>query len=611
MRSALRGLRRRAAAADDRDSGFTLIELLMASMVVIVVMTALASSLSSSLRVESVSTQKQTAAALAEQVIEQVRALPFADVAAGMSTNDISSVQSSAQPDPNIQGSSAPYTFAPTGEQIVSGSTSSNPPAPLYPYRTGSGPINATPYTVETYVTEPSTQLCTGCYRVTVIATWLPAKASNQVATETLISSPTTGCLSSNTHPFAAPCQPFFYAEATSGAGAVVITPLDPNTPAIGDLLGGEVSLETAQLGLFQDDATLQSEQVSEVSGSAQTSQVSFQTAVGNAFSGGGATATAQADNDPAIDTNMSTPTYISQTGADSVTQSSSAGNALSVSASNGDSGSLISTTSASLASDCYDLSSLTGTAQTTGLPCGSESVTQNGTGSGSTQTTNATLSAVVSLASPGLGTASLASIAPVTNYTPTRAFAAYYQAGAGGSAECVAPTGNGCVHAGATENVGTIALGGAPSGLTALSGWAGFLVRVTNYSASVSAESGGGAAGPTASCSYTIQYWTGSGYSTTSCGSSGQTITAQYAPTPALVNGQLVTLAIGGTFQTGAATTSTSGGGESGQVTPPLSGDITYSLSVAGISIVNLNIAVNLGTLLAQTDYQAAPSAS
>lgn len=606
--------RARAGRGPDDEAGFSLIELIIAMSIISVVMISLSYSVAQSMKVYSYSEQRQTAAALAGQVLEEVRALPFAVVAAGMSTSDIAAVQSSSAPDSDISGSSAPYTFEPNGEQIVSGSTSSNPPAPLYPYRTGPQVVNGTSYVTATYVTQPTSLTCAGCYRATVVVSWYATQESSsgadQVSLETLLSSPDTGCISSNTHPFAAPCQPFFYGEASSGAGSISITSATAGEAALSDLLGGGVDLEDAQLNLFEDDATLQSEQVSEVSGDAQTSQVSLQTVGNDLLSGGGISGSADADNDPAIDTNMAGPASLTQSGTLNFAQSTSGGNSLTVAASNDDTASLVSTTAANASTTCDDLSS-PAVVQTTGQACGSESVTQNGTGSGLTEIANATLSATLGLTSPGLGSVDLASVAPVTGYTPTRAFVAYYPSGAGQPGDCALSSGDGCVHAGGSENIGTILLGGAPTLLSPLTGWAGYLVKVANYSASVAAESGGGAASPTATCSYTLSYWTGSGYATTSCGSLGTRITAQYSPLASLVGGSLVSLNITGTFQTGAATTSTGSGTETAQVTPPLTGNITYTISVGSVQIVDVNIAVNLGTLLAQTDYQAAPNAN
>lgn len=623
----MRSFRRDCATGKRKDeTGFTILELVIASTIMAVAMMSLSYSLAGSMKVQAWSEQRQTASALAGQVLEKVRALDFTTVADGMSTANIVAVQNSGQPDPNIVGSSAPYTFEPAGgcagvcEQIISGSPSSNPPAPLYPYMTGPQQINGTSYTTATYVTQPSSQICVGCYRVTVLVTWTPSQVTqsgaNQVSVDTLLS-PTTGCLSSTTHPLAAPCQPFFYGTASADAGSIAITPATPGTPGISDLLGGTIQLQDAQLGLFEDDATFQNEQVSEVSGNARTNQVSIQTVAGNVVTGGGITGTANADNDPAIDTNMTGPTYINQSGTVNVAQSTAGGNSLTLGASNADSASLVSTTAAHLSTACDDLSALPGLPQNTSGACGSESVTQNGSGSGATQLANATMSATLGLPSPGLGSVNLASIAPVAGYTPTRSFVAYYPAGDGTLAACTQSSGDGCVHAGAAESIGTIALGGLPSlGLPLPPGWSGSLVEVTNYSASVSTESGVGVTGsstpapPSASCSFTISWWNGSGYSATPCSSGGTTI-APSATLSALVGGALVSINISATFQTGAAATTTGSGTESAEVSPPLSGNMTYTISVGGVDIVDLNIAVNLGTLIAETDYQAAPSAS
>src|SRR5437667_170417 len=73
-------------------------------------------------------------------------------------------------------------------------------------------------------------------YRVTVEVSWAHPQVkgvSSKVTTQSVFFS-SSGCLSSGTHPFAAPCQPFFYATADTQPGLIQVsgsigtTPLDP-----------------------------------------------------------------------------------------------------------------------------------------------------------------------------------------------------------------------------------------------------------------------------------------------------------------------------------------------------------------------------------------------
>src|SRR5204863_5419944 len=99
-----------------------------------------------------------------------------------------------------------------------------------------------------------------------------------------------SGCLSSGTHPFAAPCQPFFYATADTqpgliqASGSIGTTPLDP---------GGSLSL-------LQFSSGLQVEQITAIQGFSQTSAASAQTGGGSASVIGPVNITSGADTDPA-----------------------------------------------------------------------------------------------------------------------------------------------------------------------------------------------------------------------------------------------------------------------------------------------------------------------
>ena len=108
------------------------------------------------------------------------------------------------------------------------------------------------------------------------------------------------------THPFAAPCQPFLYAQATSGNGFIQIT---PQAGTVGDAISGpngngSVPLSDANLFLVRDSSTMQIEQISKVQGAAQTSSAELNLDT-SGTSSGGAIANAQADNDPATVSNQ------------------------------------------------------------------------------------------------------------------------------------------------------------------------------------------------------------------------------------------------------------------------------------------------------------------
>ena len=86
-------------------------------------------------------------------------------------------------------------------------------------------------YDWRTYVTNNCpTATANGCmtvdpYKVTVIVEWegagTAADGVQRVTTQSLFHSP-SGCVSSQTHPFAAPCQPFFYGQAIAPVGVAI-----------------------------------------------------------------------------------------------------------------------------------------------------------------------------------------------------------------------------------------------------------------------------------------------------------------------------------------------------------------------------------------------------
>src|SRR4051794_20865660 len=245
--------------------------------------------------------QRQTADGLLDQTMEQVRALRYSAIQAGLDTTDLTN-----NPDSNISASGGVYTFVPNGETIVTAAHSGAVPAPLNPHRSTIS-INSTSYTISTYPTY--FQGGTTTYRVTVIVSWSPSQihgVSNQVSSQTIVSSPSSGCLSDQTHPFAAPCQPFLYAQATSGNGFIQIT---PQAGTVGDAISGpngngSVPLSDANLFLVRDSSTMQIEQISKVQGAGQTSSAELNLDT-SGTSSGGAIANAQADNDPATVSNQ------------------------------------------------------------------------------------------------------------------------------------------------------------------------------------------------------------------------------------------------------------------------------------------------------------------
>jgi len=195
---------------------------------------------------------------------------------------------------------------------------------------------------------------------------------------------------------------------------------------------------------------------------------------------------------------------------------------------------------------------------------------------------------------------------------------------GASGGAACTTTSGDGCLHAGATRTLGRIRLGGLPatfiSGGAAPVGWdpANYLVEFTSLTDQVDAESGVGAATPTATRSGSLKYWNGSGYTTVALGAA--------TPAPVTLPSVVVSEASGtGTLQVTMSGTITFGALSTATTLPagcttictaratsesPAVANITYTATNGGSTLAYLVISMDLANLEVETKYRAAPSA-
>jgi prepilin-type N-terminal cleavage/methylation domain-containing protein len=611
----------RLRARADGEEGFTVIEMMVAVMVLAVVMTSLVYVTATSLKQVSFAKQRQVAGGLVDKTMEQARALPYQMIQTGLDDHDVTTSS-----DSNISVSGSTYTFTPTGETIVHGNQNGSSAcpgatvcqAPLIPHRSTTA-LNKTTYTVSTYLTNYSGN--SGAYRITVIVSWTPSQVtgvSNKVSSQSVLYSPSNGCLSDQTHPFSAPCQPFLYAQSTTGKGAITIS---PPTGLAGNAIQG-VSLDSAQLNLAQTESAMQIEQTSKVEGSVTTGGSTLSVGGTPLTPAGSTTSSSQTDNDPATNSSTQPSCPISQSSTTTQSYTGGSGNGVALADSSGDSGCTVSTAQAASSSSptCNDISGLP---VNTSLPCGSGNVQQTG----STQSASLTLG----LGGVSLGSTALASVAAAPS--ASKVLATRLKTPSGTS--CASTTGDGCVHAEAVRSIGTLTLGAMPSSvLSLLPGWgsgsSNFLLKLQNYTDSVSAESGIGVAAPCANeastcagtAAGTVVYWNGTGYTTKtinwSVGASVPALNIPSVSVTGLVSGALVNISMTNTLSFGAPTTTTSGSSPcqiseckaTAQVSSPIQGDIIYTVSIAGTQVANLDINVNLGTLAVQTNYKAAPNA-
>jgi prepilin-type N-terminal cleavage/methylation domain-containing protein len=593
MASLTNALLRRIRSRMRGEAGFTLIELMVAVGIMLVALLALAYTATIGFSDIALARQRQGASGLANQTIEQIRALPFDVLKKGLSNADLT-----GGGDPNITGGcGATYCYG--GEQIPRGA---NPNVvPLVPH-TQAIVVGPTTYTVRAYVTYYKNVTTNNTFRLTVVVTWPnPARrgVSASVMSQTIAYSG-TGCLSTNTHPFAAPCQPFFYANGIADAGHVDIT---------GTLAG--VSLATASVVMPDWSSNMQIEQISAMQGVATASGAEL-TLTGNpATINGEQQAASAADNDPAQPGNDYQKTTVMGSSSTITAGGGPGSNSITLTPSSGDPGNTVSTTDASVTHTCP----LIGIGEVDLQPCGSSTEQQVGT-----------MSVTIGLRKKfDLGAATLASVAAMPSVASSF------------SNRDIQPNVDGLVHSESSRSIGTVLIGQLPSNYTGAVplGWAGYLVQISNFTDKATAETGTNTVAPTVTASGTISYWNGAGYTSVTLAPGGpinlSVASAHFSDT---VNGHAVQIDIYGSPSTlvdcvawvlgcpktgGTSTSETIGvcnpacpatrTAATAQSTTPFAGDVLYRVTIDGEVQANLFIHVDLGTIKAQNTYQVAPS--
>jgi type II secretory pathway pseudopilin PulG len=583
------------------EAGFTLIELMSAIGVILVALLAMAYVATIGFSDIALARQRESANGLANQALEQIRGLPFSTLAKGLANNDLAG-------DANIVlngGCGTPTVYCYGGESIPRGN---NPNVvPLVPHK-NTIVVGQTTYTVAAYVTYYNNVTTSNTFRVTVVVNWTNVArrgVSHTVQVQTVAYSG-TGCLSTITHPFAAPCQPFFYSSSSAAQGHFDIS---------GDIDG--VALSSASALLPGESSNIQIEQISAVQGISTVSSASITLDGQAAQTTGGAQLTSGADNDPAQPGQDYNTVNLTSSAVPIIVTSGGGGNSngLTLTPSTGDPATSTSTTSASLANPAH-LCPLTGLAQNDQQPCGKSTVQQS-----------STASAVLVLRKQlDLGTTTLFSIAaqPSVGY----AFANRdLQSGV-----------DGLLHSDMARSLGTVTLGALPTGLPVSAvpvGWAGYLVQITGFSDTVSAETGTGTAAPSVIAIGTLKYWTGAGYSTLVLApGAGLNLPVASVHILTIISGQLLQVDMqastssdcnvwvqgcprtGGTSTSSTALTCTptpcpnTRTAASATSNSPFIGDVHYTISYNGTVLADLTTHLDLGTLLAQNTYQVAPSA-
>lgn len=570
-------LRRRSKS----EGGFTIVELMVASGVVFGALLALAYTSTIAFTDVALNRQRQGATALANQTMEQVRALPYDILKAGLDST-------LAAADPSITFTGGKYFFG--GEEVPTNSTAGTV-KPLEPHR-GPTTVGPTTYTVSVYPTYYGNDPASNVYRVTVRVNWAnPVRkgVSTRVETSTVIHSP-AGCLSTATHPFAGPCQPFLYGTAAVRPGSIDVT---------GALQG--ILLERATLHLAEHSSNMQVEQISSIQSLVRTPGATLDLFGSAPATVGYQQASADSDNDPAT---AGTPYSTSTTSQGSDNRNASSGG-YQIQVDSSAAASTADTTAAASGIQCDDIA---GFPQIDLQPCGSSRSNQGGT--------------MTARAWFGGGPATLASVAAPSPAAPNagRAFTNRATAPETGTCATAPAAGDGCVRASATRNIGTASFAGLPSSVTAPPGWLGYYMQLSGFSDSVSAESGQGTSAPSRSATGSVSYWTGAGYASMAISAATPAGTVIPAAPLTLVDGSVSiqitpSLTVGGTSLTSAppavcpAPCIRTAAAEATSNSPVM-GTIDYVVTIGGTTVADLKVSVNLGTLQSKVSYKEAPLA-
>ena len=261
-----RTLTRRLRSRLQGERGFTIVETMVAITVIFGSLTAMAYTATIGFRYIAFGRNRIQATGYANEVMEGVRALPYSAITKGLSAAEYST-------DPNIVYCSGEGVYRLFGctigvnEKLVGQSFSGGYTQDwLVPHTGTITTDNGLELTWTTYVTNDDATV--NPYSVTVVVSWVGGaianNANNFVRVQSAFWSP-TGCVSSTTHPFAAPCQPFFYGQALVPGSNVAVE---------GQFHDFAVDFEEGSIVMPGAEALMQQEQIIDLDASVTTSHV-------------------------------------------------------------------------------------------------------------------------------------------------------------------------------------------------------------------------------------------------------------------------------------------------------------------------------------------------
>jgi Tfp pilus assembly protein PilV len=587
----------RIRARLDGERGFTILETVIALMVVFASLTALAYTASNGFRYIGYGRDRIQATGIANRIMEDIRGLAYTKITSGIPSTELTT-------DARIKPCAGIYRFEScSGEKVVSSTFAAGYTAAWLVPHTGTMTVGNLDITYGTYVTNDSPT--TTPYRVTVIIRWsngaIAGGPNNSVRLQSLFWSP-SGCVNPATHPFAAPCQPFFYGQAEVPQARLDVT---------GQIHDFSVDFDSFTLTLPGLTAETQEEQTKQLNATTTLSGLQFIDS-SNTTTLGNQEATSDADDE--VETSTATKTGGNSTNVAPLSHSHLNSDAplqigLIASVPAGDQEHR-STTVAATGADAYACPT-TGVREVDSLSCAGGHVREIGT---------TTVSIPVTHVTGTVGAANLIRVVgPATDTT-----AKIDRDASSGTSE------DGLIDVQATRTLGTVQLGGFPaSGMTAPVGMSttqtldtNYCVRLVGYSDTAHAIAGERqATNPSATISAgTFFYYNGLGFSNkVATDSTLDTLTVTCSKTQ-LVGLSTVTWRV--TVASGRvkhATTTTAQTADPADVQTrwdaeatahPIEITIRYEYIVDGVHQIDVVAAFDPGDLFAHGIYQAPPAA-
>ena len=592
-----RHLTRRIRARLDGERGFTILETVIALMVVFASLTALAYTASIGFRYSAYGRDRIQASGIANRIMEDIRGLAYTKITNGLPSTELST-------DTRIKSCAGTYRFEScSGEKVVSSTFATGYSAAWLKPHTGSMTVGHLNLTYGTYVTNNTPT--TTPYRVTVIVNWsngaIPNAPNNSVRLQSLFWSP-SGCVNPSTHPFAAPCQPFFYGQVDSP---------QPRLDVTGDLHDFAIDFDSFTLTSPGLSASTQEEQTKQLNVVTTLSGLTFVDSTGTSATGN-QQATSDADDEVETTAGTTAGGDVTTVGALSLSHlNTDCCNQIGLSASvpTGEQDHRGATVSAK-GTDTYPCPT-TGTREIDSLSCVGGHVRAAGI---------TTVSIPVTHVTPTVGAANLARI--VASGVDT--IATIDRDASGGTSE------DGLIDVSTSRTLGTVQLGGfPPSGMTAPGGMStnqaldtNYCVRLVGYSDSARAIAGERqATNPSASISSgTFYYYNGAGYSNkTTTDSTLDALTVTCSKTQVVGANTVtwrVTVAAGGITHATTTTSQTADPADAQTrwdaeaITHPIEITIRYEYIVDGLHQINLTATFDPGDLFAHGIYQPPPAA-